>query len=198
MKTQQHQLSMESDIKLKILRAAMQIVREAGWNALSMRKIAVMINCTPPAIYGYFSSKEAIRLGLARWGFLRLNQSIERARDTSTVAIDQLERMWSAYIVFAQEERMLYQIMFGHGMVESPESEKCTEADMITLTICEVIGNVPKGWNNNSEIIRRKYYLMWAMAHGASMIRQRCSPIMETSLSEWVAEWVRLSISDTD
>ncbi len=44
----------------RILDAAMAIVRDEGWQELSIRKIADTIEYTPPVIYCYFLNKEAV------------------------------------------------------------------------------------------------------------------------------------------
>jgi AcrR family transcriptional regulator len=188
------QLPSEGESRSNILHAAMGIVRKEGWDALSMRKIADRINCTPPAIYSYFSSKEAIRLDLARWGFLRLGKVIDEARNRSQIAAEQLNRMWVAYVLFAREEKMLYQIMFGQGMVQSEGGQTCHEGDMITQNICDVMRSLPVIWKDDADIVTKKYYMMWAMAHGAAVLGAGDGILFETFLQILIPEWVQSTI----
>jgi len=44
-------LRLKEETRCNILEAALQIVKEEGWQALSMRKIADMIEYTAPIIY---------------------------------------------------------------------------------------------------------------------------------------------------
>ena len=53
-------LRQKEETRNNILGAAYDIVKEEGWNGLSMRKIADRIEYTAPIIYEYFSNKEAI------------------------------------------------------------------------------------------------------------------------------------------
>ncbi len=45
---------LKEETRVNILDAALQIVKEDGWQALSMRKISDVIEYTAPIIYEYF------------------------------------------------------------------------------------------------------------------------------------------------
>jgi AcrR family transcriptional regulator len=62
-------LRLKEETRINILSAALQIVKEEGWQALSMRKIADVIEYTAPIIYEYFANKEAILLELPAKAF---------------------------------------------------------------------------------------------------------------------------------
>ena len=59
-------LRLKEETRMNILDAAFRIVKEEGWDALSMRKIADAIEYTAPIIYEYFDNKDAILLELDR------------------------------------------------------------------------------------------------------------------------------------
>jgi AcrR family transcriptional regulator len=50
----------KEETRKNILKAAREIVKQEGWQGLSMRKIADKIEYTAPIIYEYFANKEAI------------------------------------------------------------------------------------------------------------------------------------------
>lgn len=91
----------KEDTRKGILDAALQIVRQEGWNALSMRKIADAIEYTAPIIYEYFPNKEGLLIELTRQGYAILGQKIKKAQDSETEPAKQLEAMWMAYWEFA-------------------------------------------------------------------------------------------------
>ena len=99
----------KDDTRKSILAAALQIVKQEGWAALSMRKIADVIEYTAPIIYEYFPNKEGILLELTRQGYINLGLKVKEARDSKTSAEEQLEAMWLAYWDFAFEEKEFYQ-----------------------------------------------------------------------------------------
>src|ERR1700744_776707 len=96
---------LKDETRINILDAAHQIVKEEGWQALSMRKIADVIEYTAPLIYEYFASKEALILELTRKGFLILARDLETAKEKHHLPAKQLEAMWLAYWNFAFAEK---------------------------------------------------------------------------------------------
>src|SRR3954471_12280095 len=90
-------LRLKEETRINILDAALQIVKEEGWQALSMRKIADMIEYTAPVIYEYFDNKDAILSELTCKGFMTLSEKMQTAKAKHRLPGKQLEAMWMAY-----------------------------------------------------------------------------------------------------
>src|ERR1700722_10814113 len=105
-------LRLKEETRINILDAAFQIVKNEGWQALSMRKIADAIEYTAPIIYEYFENKDALMYELTRTGYLILSQKLEDAKSQHITPEDQLEAMWLAYWDFAFLKKELYQLMY--------------------------------------------------------------------------------------
>ncbi|MBB5394992.1 MULTISPECIES: TetR/AcrR family transcriptional regulator [unclassified Mucilaginibacter] len=160
-------LRLKEETRVNILEAALQIVKEEGWQALSMRKIADVIEYTAPIIYEYFANKEAILLELTRQGYLKLAKQLQEAKDKHTSPALQLEEMWLAYWNFAFANKELYQGMFGittscacKMVNELPEAE--LPWDIISASIGELMGIE----DMESDVICTKYYTFWSVVHG--------------------------------
>src|ERR1700759_1689350 len=160
-------LRLKEETRINILDAALRIVKEEGWQALSMRKIADVIEYTAPIIYEYFNNKDAILLELIRKGYLKLSRELTEARDRHRLPAKQLEDMWLAYWNFAFANKELYQVMFGvttnccnDTIKNVPESE--IPADLIS----EVIGGLMQIDDLESDLICTKYYTYWSVVHG--------------------------------
>jgi len=160
-------LRLKEETRINILDASLQIVKEEGWQALSMRKIADVIEYTAPIIYEYFSNKEAILLELVRKGYLLLAKDLQEAKSKHRLPAKQLEAMWLAYWGFAFENKELYQGMFG-------VSTNCACAMVNTLVeaekpwdmFSEVIGELMGITDMDSDVICTKYYTLWSVVHG--------------------------------
>lgn len=160
-------LRLKEETRINILSAALQIVKQDGWQALSMRKIADAIEYTAPIIYEYFSNKDAILLELTRKGFLILSKDLTAAKAEHVLPAEQLEAMWLAYWNFAFANKELYQVMFGVSTSCSCEEVKgLPEADLPWDHFTEVIGELMHITNLDSEIICIKYYTFWSVVHG--------------------------------
>ena len=158
---------LKEETRSNILSAALQIVKEDGWQALSMRKIADVIEYTAPIIYEYFANKEAILLELTRTGFLLLSKDLQEAKDKYTSPADQLEAMWLAYWNFAFANKELYQVMFGITTNCSCEMvNNLAEAELPWEHFSTSIGELMKIDDLESDVICTKYYTFWSIVHG--------------------------------
>jgi AcrR family transcriptional regulator len=158
---------LKEETRSNILSAALQIVKEDGWQALSMRKIADVIEYTAPIIYEYFANKEAILLELTRKGFLLLSKDLQEAKDKYTSPADQLEAMWLAYWNFAFANKELYQVMFGITTNCSCEMvNNLAEAELPWEHFSTSISELMKIDDLESDVICTKYYTFWSIVHG--------------------------------
>ncbi|MDV6167953.1 TetR/AcrR family transcriptional regulator [Flavobacterium sp. DG1-102-2] len=157
-------LRQKEETRSNILKAAREIVKEEGWQGLSMRKIADKIEYTAPIIYEYFSNKEAILQELTCKGFMILTKDLEAAKAESEDAAAQLEAMWLAYWNFALKNKEMYQLMYGVEMTCCAQRNTDTDAPyvLITSVISEIMGlKEPK-----PEVIKQKYFLFFSVIHG--------------------------------
>lgn len=158
---------LKDETRINILNASLQIVKEEGWQALSMRKIADVIEYTAPIIYEYFSNKDAIILELTRKGYLILSRDLKEAKGRHRLPAKQLEAMWLAYWNFAFANKELYQAMFGVttscscGLVNT-----LPEAELPWDQFSEVIGELMGITDMDSDEICTKYYTFWSVVHG--------------------------------
>ena len=157
---------LKDENRSKILDASLQIVKEEGWHALSMRKIADIIEYTAPMIYEYFANKEAILIELANQGYIMLSVRVKEAKLQESEQEKQLEAMWFTYWNFAFEEKELYQLMFGVGTqcCGFEKSFLCVESH--GKLISDVIREIMKEKNPSEELICRKYFTYWSIIHG--------------------------------
>jgi AcrR family transcriptional regulator len=184
-------LRLKEETRINILDASLQIVKEEGWPALSMRKIADAIEYTAPIIYEYFSNKEAILLELTRKGFLILARDMTVAKEKHRLPEKQLEAMWLAYWNFAFAEKELYQVMFGLNITCCELSAKLPEADVPYNLVAEVIEEIMAPDKPTEDDVCVKYYTFWSVIHGLisiNMVRRRTSEeitheVLKTAIS---------------
>jgi AcrR family transcriptional regulator len=158
---------LKEDTRMSILKAALHIAKEEGWEALSMRKIADAIEYTAPIIYEYFENKDALMYELTRVGYQYLNTRLEEARDQNDTPEKQLEAMWVAYWNFAFLKKELYQLMFGISTNCNCElMNTLPEAGRQWDIIAEVIGKLMNIDDMESDEICRRYYTFWSVVHG--------------------------------
>ena len=166
MGVKERRLRLKEESRTNILEAALSIAKARGWQAVSMRKIADMIEHTPPVIYDYFLNKEAILMDLARMGFAQLAGNIHRAQLEHDLPEKQLESMWTAYWDYAFAEKELYQLMFGIGTQGCCDDSNMPEVEALATLFGKVIRHIMPADQQSAEHISAIYFGMWATVHG--------------------------------
>ena len=101
----------------RILDAARDMFVRRGYEATTMRAIADRIEYTPTAIYHHFPNKSALLLELCNLDFRALAATFLRVGRIDD-PVERLRRIGEAYVDFALEHPMQYQLLF---MTSHPE-----------------------------------------------------------------------------
>jgi len=157
---------LKEETRENILDAALEIVKEEGWQSLSMRKIADKIEYTAPIIYEYFANKEGILLELTRTGYIILGKDLREIMAKHTDPVIQLEAMWIGYWNFAFDNKELYRLMYGVDMICCDMKKSMPEAEASNRLFFETIEKVIVKENNSEELVCRKFYTFWSVIHG--------------------------------
>ena len=111
--------------RARVLAVAWELVREDGWGALSLRALAQRAGITPPTVYAYFASKNAIIDAM----FGEAAQSFFDRMNSEPVDIDDpyqgLVRHATRFIEFCVADVPRYQLLFQRsvpGFAPSPDS----------------------------------------------------------------------------
>lgn len=102
----------KDEVRSAILMAAWEIASKEGWKAVSLRKIADIIEYSAPLIYSYFDSKDAILLEFVKKGYCKKYKAYKKAKEQHTDPAQQLKAMAYAGWKFAVREKQLYQLMY--------------------------------------------------------------------------------------
>ena len=154
------------ELRGSILAAAREIASTEGWRAVTIRKIAGIIEYSPPVIYEYFDSKEDLLLELMRMGYAGQLEAIERARNSSEDPQQALLEMSRAWCRFAFESPDLYQVMYGLGGVTFPVTELRKEGEKIAENMAEVLTEILPLNGREKEDVWAKVTLAWGTLHG--------------------------------
>lgn len=168
---------LKQQTKKSIFFAALRIIREQGWQGLSMRKIAQEIEYTAPAIYEYFASKEALAFELKKYGFQLLTKKLRLAAFPTRHPAEQIKSMWLVYWDFALIEIELYQLMFNldvHCNEGYQDSEALDSIGQLFKKPIEQVMLAP-----NAEEIDLKFFTYWSFVHGLIAMQ------LTQKLKEW-------------
>jgi len=193
----------KSDIKKMILEASMKLFVEEGFENLTIRKIADIIQYSPTTIYLYFKDKNEIFYSLHELGFQKMGEINRNLIDIKN-PLTRLYKMGENYIEFGLDNQEFYDIMFisraPMQVLESMENcdwkygEAALHALMGTVEECMVKGYIQKG---NVQAVSMA---IWGMVHGlvSLQIRSRFDKIDDgkniRSLMHQSLNWLLSSI----
>lgn len=167
----ERRIRQKDEVRNSILETAWQIVREEGWQSLSIRKIADAIEYSVPVIYDHFENKDYILLEFGKQGFSLLIKKLQAAKKRSTDPRQQLRDISDAYWNFAFRNKEYYQLMFGLG-IACCETDKCLpEKSVFRDLVMEPIIAIMEKTRNNEVNACLKYHTYWSVMHGLISIK---------------------------
>ncbi|MBD3256654.1 MAG: TetR family transcriptional regulator [Candidatus Lokiarchaeota archaeon] len=107
-------------IKEEILSNALEIIREEGFDKLSMRKLAARSGMTAANLYNYYKNKGRLHLELDRKSYATLYAKMENASKKKNTEFEKLKAMLNAYVEFGYRFAEQYDMMFNR--LRNPKS----------------------------------------------------------------------------
>jgi AcrR family transcriptional regulator len=95
-----------------IIAAARDLAEAEGWEAVTTRRLAQIVEYSQPVLYSHFDGKDAIVRAVAIEGFADLARQLREARSNAPESRPALRAVCGAYLAFAAERPALYQAMF--------------------------------------------------------------------------------------
>lgn len=183
----------QEELRQSILKAVRNIATTEGWQAVTVRKIADRIEYSPPMIYEYFSSKEAIIDELRKEGFRRLLADLQAAYRSTENPVQQFMKMAIAYWEFAWKQPEMYQAMHGLDGVPCDPNLYAPEANDAFMLSCSVLERIAIVSGKPIPDVQGAVGIVRAMLHGfiALMMAAR----MEKD-NEYITELIKRGIRD--
>lgn len=94
--------------KEEIIKAALDVVREKGADAVTAREVAAKLNTSPRPIFTYYASMEDLRRDVYALAKDTYKTYIERGLSEPIP----FQGVWRQYLYFAKEEPELYRLLF--------------------------------------------------------------------------------------
>jgi AcrR family transcriptional regulator len=104
------------EIGRQLLDAAARILAEEGETAVTARRLGAEVGTSTMAVYTNFGGMDELLLQVWRDGFARFGAALDAPPTTDDPMADFVEQGWG-YRRFALDNRHLYRVMFGDGLV---------------------------------------------------------------------------------
>ena len=148
----------------QIVAAARDLAEAEGWEAVTTRRLAELVEYSQPVLYSHFDGKAAIVRAVAIEGFAELATRLHQARSAIDEPAQSLRAVCGAYLTFAAQRPSLYQAMF----VLPIDVEFGSEATPAALRSAfgEFVGAL-KPFDTHPDI---RAEVTWAALHGLAVL----------------------------
>jgi AcrR family transcriptional regulator len=186
------------ELRQAILTAARDIAAREGWQAVTIRKVAEAIEYTPPMIYEYFASKEALLYELLCEGFRQVGHNIRAIQTKGGPPENVLVQVVLAYWRFAFTSPELYQVMHGLGGVPFGTSETPPEAQSAFAAVREVVDAVMSAHGVQRPDLDGDVDILWSTLHGLISLTMtgriaggepRAATLVERAVQDLLRAW---------
>jgi AcrR family transcriptional regulator len=191
-----------TEMRQAILQAASEIAAQEGWHAVTIRRVAERIEYSPPTIYEYFESKEALLEAEASEGFRLLLAALYAARDAHADPSERLRAMGRAYWDFVWVHPQLYQAISGLGGVnfcEPGHEHPHAEGRQVFEAFFEGLRSVLSPRNGAEVDLEGKCIVLWSLYHGFIALlmagripmeeREHARELADRSIGELLSAW---------
>jgi AcrR family transcriptional regulator len=158
------------DLRRAILEAALELIKEAGIQSLSLREIARRIGVTPAAPYHHFKDRGELLLQIGMQGYGDLLHVLEQAAAKANGADDECEAEFRAYLHFAREHSAVHAVMFSAELVRHDDGRQVkTVADRCFALVC---ASVARSRKLSKKLSAEAALSSWALLHGLVVLDQ--------------------------
>lgn len=107
----------ESEVRKRLLTAALELFTKKGYAATSVREIVAVAGVTKPVLYYYFGNKEGIYLELMREPFKQFEELLDAypgdGRSVAELIARLCESVFDLFVEHLDTARLMYSIYYG-------------------------------------------------------------------------------------
>jgi AcrR family transcriptional regulator len=149
-----------------IVSAACELAEAEGWEAVTTRRLAALIDYSQPVLYSHFKGKTEIVGAVALRGFEELAERLRMAKAGATGEANILRSVCAAYLHFARSRPVIYEAMF-----VLPTGLKFASADTPTA-LRAAFAELVSALGPKREMPAVTAEVLWSTLHGMAVLAQ--------------------------
>lgn len=176
------------NLRAALIEAALGLIAGRGPSGFTFAEAARAAGVSPAAPYRHFKDRDALLAEIAREGFERFADRLEKAfKSGGPSPMRAFEAVTQAYLDFARQERAAWAAMFAPGMRPPGVAEAADRALGVLRQACEgLVRHLPPG---KRPPVHMMTYHLWAMAYGITELygttdARRSAPIAAEQMLE--------------
>jgi AcrR family transcriptional regulator len=152
-----------------IIQTSLELGSQLGEEGLTMRGIASRLGVSATALYQHFESKASILREIRVYGIDLLYDALNPALEQNADPVEALRDVARRYIVFARENKWLYQVLMEHDQLEwselAPDEIARTLRPLRAVREAMAAGKEAGVWRDPLDVELAAFQL-WASVHG--------------------------------
>lgn len=160
------------DLKKALIAATLTLLKEEGYQSLSLRKVSKIAGVSQSAPYRHYNDVESLLADVALEGFQLLGMSLEQVRNRfKRNPLLQFRESGIAYVEFALINPDLFQIMYGNQIQDHSKFAPLMTAEEETFQVLiKIISDCRDAGVLNSENAKQTAMAAWTMVHGIAIL----------------------------
>ncbi|BAN48314.1 TetR/AcrR family transcriptional regulator [Metapseudomonas resinovorans] len=160
------------NLRQSLIDAALQAVEEQGYQALSLRDLAQVLEVSRGAPYRHFADRDALLRACACEGFRRLLDAHSETARSSGTAGDRARAACRAFLAFAEAQPGLFLLMYDSGLLQQAEEEDELGARLHQI-YCGIAATLRDALEeSDDERLQARLIAMWSTLYGYARLRQ--------------------------
>jgi AcrR family transcriptional regulator len=178
----------------QLLEAARGVLAQKGYHGTKIVDIARSAQVGVGTFYLYYPTKEALFLELVEDTVARLKNELDHVRATVLDPIEQSRKRTLTFFRFAQENRELFRIVFGHGASFHDVVRRCQEQFIKDMQESLDVGTASGAFRDGNSAIWAQALIGMSLQVVSWWIEQEDVPIEDVarSLSELALHGIQM------
>jgi AcrR family transcriptional regulator len=160
------------DLKEALIRAALELIKRHGPAGFTFAEAARSAGVSSAAPYRHFRDRDALMIDVARRGFERFAEALDKAWDKGAPdALTAFEKLGRAYLAFARDEAAYYSAMFESGLaidVDAGLQQAAERAFGILRKAAEAVCALLPAGSRPPALMLSLH--VWALSHGIASL----------------------------
>jgi AcrR family transcriptional regulator len=158
------------NLRAALLHSAMQLIREVGPTAFTLREVARRAGVSHNAPYRHFRNKEEMIAAVATEGYQELTEAMIAATREQAGALNRLKQAGLAYVRFALRRPEHFTVMFDAPFSEHQHPNAALAAKQAFSTLVSLVEDCQKKKLLASGDPGSYALLAWSMVHGIAKL----------------------------
>ncbi|WP_429213884.1 TetR/AcrR family transcriptional regulator [Metapseudomonas resinovorans] len=160
------------NLRQSLIDAALDAVEQNGYQGLSLRDLAQVLEVSRGAPYRHFADRDALLRACASEGFRRLLEAHREVAAGTGTAQDRARAACRAFLAFAEAQPGLFLLMYDSGLLQQAEDE-----DELGTLLQSVYAGIAATLREaleetDDDRLQARLIAMWSTLYGYARLRQ--------------------------